>query len=213
MNDAGILNANIMDMSKIPMEFLHFPEETPEEFLKGREQNAMMDGEPMPEPEPEPEPPLTQRLFPFGRLQDRCPPGEHFCKKEGKCVPEGKKIANQDERIHHIANSTMNHKPKEVGPVTMMDTNPNEMPRQNMGWPQDTTQTSGVFGPLHPTLSPLEPSSSNRPCDPGFVLNPVTGHCDPTNLINLHQGLQEKHRSYLTGVSFLLRLQNSIRQK
>jgi len=30
---------------------------------------------------------------------------------------------------------------------------------------------------------------------------------------NLHQGLQEKHRSYLTGVSFLLRLQNSIRQK
>ncbi len=160
MDDVGSYdfdNGNVMDMSKIPMEFLHFPEETPEEFLKGREQNAMMDGEPMPEPEPMPEQQLTQRLFPFGRLRDRCPPGEHFCEEEGECVPNKaeelppcppghvlnevgqceqvvsdadipKLKANQGERVHHVANSTMNNRPKEVGPITMMDTSPNEMP-------------------------------------------------------------------------------------
>jgi len=64
------------------------------------------------------------------------------------------------------------------------------MPRQNFGWPQETSDTSGVFGPMKPTLQPLEPNSSNMPCNPGDVLNTVTGECEAENLITLNT--QEK---------------------
>jgi len=128
--------------------------------------------------------------FPFKVMSDRCPPGQSLDADSGECVPEGMKKANQTERIHHVANSAMNHRPKEVGPVTMMDTDPNEMPRQNMGWPQNTSTTSGVFAPLEPTIQSLEPSSSNEPCNPGDLLNPVNGECEPENLIT--QNTQEK---------------------
>lgn len=136
--------------------------------------------------EPDPE---AGKPFPFKVMSDRCPPGQSFDADSGECVPEGMKKANQTERIHHIANSALNSR-KEVGPRTMMDTNPREMPRQNYGWPQETSDTSGVFGPTRPTMQPLEPSSSNRACNPWDLLNPVTGKCEADNLITLHT--QEK---------------------